>query len=70
MPPAALGAVVLNLTVTTPPPVVMSRLPERHAAAAVSSINFTKGWTGANLVTVPVGANGKIDLYNSSSSAT
>ena len=34
------------------------------ARPTASSINFPKGWTGANMVTVPVGADGKVALYN------
>ena len=30
-----------------------------------SNLNFTKGETIPNLVIVPVGSDGKIDLYNS-----
>ena len=34
------------------------------ARPTASSLNYAKGWTGANSVTVKVGANGKVDLYN------
>ena len=33
--------------------------PSDEAAPTASSINFPKGWTGANMVTVPVGADGQ-----------
>ena len=34
----------------------------------VSSINFPAGWTGANLVTVPIGTGGGVTFYNYSGS--
>ena len=33
----------------------------------MSNLNFSKGQTTANLAVVPVGADGKISIYNGSS---
>lgn len=58
-------AVVLNLTVTRP--TLAGNVVAYPAGAprpVASSINFPAGWTGANLVTVPVGAGGRITLAN------
>jgi hypothetical protein len=69
LPPAGVSAVVLNLTVTHPTTGGhITVFPSGTTRPGVSSINYPKGWTGANLVTVPVGANGKVDLYNSAGS--
>ena len=57
---------VLNLTaVATAAPGYFTLYPSGVARPTASSINFPKGWTGANMVTVPVGADGKVALYNS-----
>ncbi|MEI2655540.1 MAG: hypothetical protein V9G12_25950 [Microthrixaceae bacterium] len=41
------------------------RMAERRGAAGVSNLNYVPGQTVPNLVTVKVGANGKVDLFNS-----
>ena len=66
--PADATAVVLNVTGVAPSsatdvrayptPVVLSPVPE------VSNLNLERGITRANLVTVPVGANGRVRLRN------
>jgi hypothetical protein len=68
--PADATSVVLNITGVAPSaatdvrvyptPVVLSRVPE------VSNLNLTAGTTRANLVTVPVGNDGRVRLRNSS----
>ncbi len=69
LPLSGLSAVVVNLTVVSP---TASGFLIAYASGttrpAVSSINFAAGWTGANLVTVPIGADGQIAIYNRSGS--
>ncbi|WP_203716266.1 choice-of-anchor D domain-containing protein, partial [Asanoa siamensis] len=66
VPSTGVAAVVLNVTVTQP--TSSSYLTVYPSGVAVrptaSSLNFPKAWTGANSVTVAVGAGGKVDLYN------
>jgi hypothetical protein len=38
--------------------------PDGRTRPTASNLNFTAGETIPNLVTVPVGANGKVDFYN------
>jgi hypothetical protein len=66
VPASGVTAVVLNLTATGPTASSwVIAYPDGHSRPAQgSSLNFTKGETIPNLVTVPVGADGKIDLYN------
>ncbi len=69
--PASVSAVVFNLTVTQP-----QRLGFVTAYASgtnrpiASNLNFSEGQTVPNLVTVPVGANGKVALLNASSGSS
>lgn len=61
----AAAAVVLNVTVTESfGPGYISIYPSGVPRPTVSSLNFTSGWTGANSVTVKLGADGAINLYN------
>jgi hypothetical protein len=61
----AVSAVVLNLTVTGPTAGgYLTAYPTGQARPGTSSINFPRGWTGANLITVPVGTNGQVSIYN------
>ncbi|KOX28187.1 hypothetical protein ADK67_12170 [Saccharothrix sp. NRRL B-16348] len=63
--PAAASTVVLNVTVTEPGSAGhISIYPTDVARPTVSSLNYTPGWTGANSVTVKVGADGAVNLYN------
>ncbi|GAA4263944.1 TolB family protein [Dactylosporangium darangshiense] len=63
--PTDASTVVLNVTVTEPTgPGFVTVYPTGVARPTASSLNYAKGWTGANSVTVKVGANGKVDLYN------
>ncbi|WP_051366295.1 choice-of-anchor D domain-containing protein [Hamadaea tsunoensis] len=67
--PAAASAVVLNVTVTAPTAAgFVSVYPSGGTRPTVSSLNFPQGWTGANSVTVSLGSDGKVNLYNNSGS--
>lgn len=62
---SAVSAVVLNLTVTNPTVGgYVVAYPHDRARPSASTINFPKGFTGANLVTVPIGASGTVDIFN------
>ncbi|GAA2629440.1 hypothetical protein GCM10010399_71600 [Dactylosporangium fulvum] len=66
---AGVSAVMLNVTVTNPTSAsYLTVYPSGTTRPTASNLNFTAGWTGANSVTVPVGANGKIDIYNAGGS--
>lgn len=70
IPTAGVSAVVFNLTaVATTASGFFTTYPSGKARPTTSSINFPRGWTGANMVTLPVGADGKIKLYNSGGAA-
>ena len=60
MPESGATAVVLNVTVTEP-----TALSFLTAQPLASNLNFVAGQTVANLVTVKIGAGGKVNLYNS-----
>ena len=63
--PSDASAVVLNVTVTEAAgPGYVTVYPTGVARPTASSLNYVKGWTGANSVTVQVGANGRVDFYN------
>ncbi|PSL52268.1 hypothetical protein B0I31_11495 [Saccharothrix carnea] len=63
--PAEASTVVLNVTVTEPVGSGhISVYPTGVPRPTVSSLNYTPGWTGANSVTVKVGADGAVNLYN------
>ncbi|MEH1166272.1 hypothetical protein V6V47_12880 [Micromonospora sp. CPCC 205539] len=67
--PTDASTVVLNVTVTGPTAGgYVAVYPSGVARPTASSLNFVKGWTGANSVTVKVGTNGKVDFYNSGGS--
>ena len=70
IPATGVTAVVLNLTATGPTASgwVIAYPDGTTRPAEGSNLNFTKGETIPNLVTVPVGSDGKIDLYNSAGS--
>jgi hypothetical protein len=69
--PADVTAVVLNVTVTAPTAagdiVVYG---DGSARPSSSNVNFVKGQTVPNQVIAPVGADGKVDLYNASTGST
>ncbi|WP_146228052.1 choice-of-anchor D domain-containing protein [Micromonospora sp. S4605] len=67
--PTDASTVVLNVTVTGPTGSgFVTVYPSDVARPNASSLNYVKGWTGANSVTVKVGANGKVNLYNAGAS--
>ncbi|NUT32862.1 MAG: choice-of-anchor D domain-containing protein [Hamadaea sp.] len=67
--PAAATAVVLNVTVTAPTAGgYLTVYPAGVSRPVTSSINFPAAWTGANSVTVRVGANGRVSIFNATGS--
>jgi hypothetical protein len=66
VPASGVSAVVLNVTVTAPTTSGhITVWPSGVGMPTASSLNFVPGWTGANSVTVALGADGKVALYNS-----
>jgi hypothetical protein len=67
VPASAVGAVVLNVTVTGPSVGgFLTVYPDGTPRPVASNLNFAKGQTIANLVTVRLGADGRVQLFNSS----
>ena len=67
IPSTGVAAVVLNVTVTSPRAGgFITAYPQGSPLPTASNLNFTAGQTIPNLVVVPVGARGKIDLHNGS----
>ncbi|MCW2524426.1 MAG: hypothetical protein JWO63_2761, partial [Frankiales bacterium] len=65
VPATGVAAVVMNLTVTKPTGTsYLTAWADGTTQPKASNVNFTKGQTVANLAVIPVGANGKIDIYN------
>ena len=65
IPATGVSAVVINLTaVTTTTQGFFTVFPSGTTRPTASTINFPRGWTGANMATVPLGADGKISIYN------
>jgi hypothetical protein len=66
--PAGITAVAVNLTVTNAKSggYVTAYYDGDSSRPGVSNVNFSAGQTVANYAVVSVGADGKIDLYNSS----
>ncbi len=65
VPSSGVSAVVVNLTATqTSRSGYMTLYPAGASRPTASSLNFPGGWTGANLVTVPLGADGKLAVFN------
>ncbi len=63
VPANGISAVVLNVTVTEADQAGhVTVYPTGVAKPTASSLNYTRGWTGANSVTVKVGADGKVNL--------
>ncbi|MEH1124682.1 hypothetical protein [Micromonospora sp. CPCC 206061] len=63
------AAVVLNVTVTgATNDSYLTVYPAGGQRPTASSLNYAKGWTGANLVTVPISADGVVTFYNHSGS--
>ncbi|MCU1395304.1 MAG: N-acetylmuramoyl-L-alanine amidase [Ilumatobacteraceae bacterium] len=63
--PASAGAVALNVTAIDPTDAsYLTVYPTGHAQPVASNLNFTPGQTIPNMVIVPLGAGGKITLFN------
>lgn len=61
------AAVVMNVTVTEPTAAsFLTVWPSGQSRPLISNLNFVAGQTVPNLVTVKVGSNGKVSVYNSS----
>lgn len=70
LPPTGVAAVVLNVTVDGPTSSgFLTVSPSQAARPSVSNLNFVPGQTVPNLVTVPVGPDGAVDLFNSAGSS-
>ncbi|MFD0570980.1 hypothetical protein ACFQ0T_19470 [Kitasatospora gansuensis] len=68
--PAGVTAVVLNVTVTEAESAgFLTAFPYGGNRPATSNVNFTAGQTVPNMVIVPVGADGSVQLYNGSGGA-
>lgn len=66
IPATGVGSVALNVTVTNPTANgFITVWPKGQPRPNASNINFTPGATNPNMVLVPVGADGKISIYNS-----
>jgi hypothetical protein len=67
VPTSGVSAVVLNVTVTAPTkPGFLTVYGDGTTRPDVSNLNFLPAQTVANLVIAPVGAGGKVALYNGS----
>ena len=66
---SGVSAVVLNVTVISPTSRgYLTVYPAGQSRPTASSVNFGKGWVGANLVTVPIAGSGKLRFYNAAGS--
>ncbi|MDH6578396.1 S53 family peptidase [Kitasatospora sp. MAP5-34] len=71
VPSGKVTAVVLNVTVARPTSGgFLTVYPSGGTRPTASNMNWTAGQTVPNLVTVPVGADGKVDLYNGGPGST
>lgn len=70
VPTVGVTAVTFNLTVTGPNTTgYLVAFPDGTAAPLASSVNYIAGQTIANMVTVKLGANGKVRIRNSAGQA-
>ena len=66
VPPTGATAVVLNVTVADPTAAgFITAWPSGEGQPVVSNLNYIPGQQVPNLVTVKVGANGRVNLFNS-----
>ena len=66
VPQTGVAAVVLNVTVTAPTTGgYLSAYPDGTTRPTASNVNYAAAQTIAGLVVVPLGSNGKVDLYTS-----
>ena len=71
LPASGIGAIVMNVTATQPSaPGFITAWPSDQARPLASNLNFVAGQTIPNLVIAPVGANGKVALFNGSAGST
>lgn len=71
VPTSGVSAVVLNVTVAgSSGSGWVTAYADGAAHPTASNLNFVPGQIVPNLVVVPVGANGQVDLYNGSSGST
>ena len=71
VPASKVSAVVVNVTVTQPTAGgYLTVYPAGASRPTASNLNFNPGQTVPNLVVVPVGADGRINLYNGSAGTT
>ncbi len=71
VPASGVSAVVATVTVTEPTaPGNLAVYPSGLSRPAVSSLNFTAGQSVPNLVTVPVGPDGRIVIANNSTGSS
>jgi hypothetical protein len=65
VPSAGVDAVVMNMTAVAPTdPGFLTVYPTGGVQPEISSLNFTPGGTVANLVSVRVGAGGRVSIFN------
>ena len=65
VPASGATAAVLNVTVVAPTSQgYVTVYPTGTSRPTASSVNFNKGWTGANLLTVKLGTGGKVRIHN------
>jgi len=65
VPASGVSAVVMNLTAVSPTAgTYVTAWPAGQARPLASNVNVVAGQTAPNLVTVAVGAGGKVNLYN------
>jgi hypothetical protein len=68
VPPVGVSAVVINVTAASPASVgYLTVWASGTARPFTSNVNYAAGIDVANLVVAPVGADGRINIYNSSS---
>ena len=71
VPASGVGAVAINVTVASPTTLgYVTIYPAGVAKPVVSNLNFLAGQVVPNLVVVPIGAGGKIALFNGSTGST
>ncbi len=69
VPATGVGAVALNVTATNPSGnSYLTVWPTGAAQPVASNLNYNVGQTVANMVIVPVGADGQISIYNNTGS--
>lgn len=71
IPASGVSMAVLNVTVTRPAAAgYLTVYADGHPRPVVSNLDFSPSQTVPNLVFAPVGADGKVDLFNGSTGAT